>query len=183
MPIPYLHLKLCSPSLDKLQCSDIKLTHKLVLWTLSFSPQGCCSLLTHPLSMQTLCVGSQTWDKQIILVHIQHTKAHLVTRFSQHPSVPRCYRVWLAYPVLYPKLFQYSGWAVLPPAAFPYTIQPFWYLTLFFFTSWSGSLLAPSLPSSPHMVQLGVMFILDSPRCPRLCYALPCIYNNPSPPP
>ena len=46
----------------------------------------------------------------------------LAARFYQHPSVPTCYRVWLAYT----SPAQGPSWAALPPPTLPYITKPFW---------------------------------------------------------
>jgi hypothetical protein len=39
----------------------------------------------------------------------------LASRFSQNPSVPTCYRVWSAYPTLFPELCSHRGPSLCHP--------------------------------------------------------------------
>jgi len=102
---------------------------------------------------------------------------NLATRFSQHPSVLICFRVWLAYPTPYPKLLQprEKSWAALPPAALPYIkIQIFWYPVLF----WASWLLYPPLLPCPTPTLLSSH---GSGACPL--WTFPLNYNKLPPTP
>lgn len=111
-------------------------------------------------------------------------------RFPGSPSIPLvlpCYRALLTgMPHPLPWILQPIPLGCLPPAAFPYIIQPFWLLSLFLYL-WSSPAAAPlslpfsplSLPFPPLLQWLRVMSTLDSPRCPCL---LPYVNNKPSPP-
>lgn len=44
----------------------------------------------------------------------------LASRFSQHPFVPFCYRIWLAYYALYPEFFGPETRLPFPAETFPY---------------------------------------------------------------
>ena len=89
-------------------------------------------------------VKSQTQSKQ--LRYLPHTsKADLTSRFSQHPSVPTCYRVQLPYLALYPQtLFPIQSRHFNYPCFFFLTLLPPWPLYL-----------VPCLPllGSPHLLQ------------------------------
>lgn len=75
---------------------------------------------TTPCGQETLdpwsLLASQTWNKWLTEMSVYHIEADLDAMFSQHPSALTCYRVWLAYPGLSPKL---SSLGAFPLPSFP----------------------------------------------------------------
>jgi hypothetical protein len=119
-------------------------------------------------------------DKWLNEVLTDISKWTLATRFSQHSSVPTCYKVLLVdMSCALPKLLQCKGWAglSLPPAVLPYMIRLgyldpfklFWSLGLWFPWFW-----APHLVFQPRG-------LTDFPPCyftrpgsrPRSLWTLP----------
>lgn len=91
----------------------------------------------------------------------------LPSRFSQHPSVLTCYRVWSLYSIPYLKLLQPKGWAALPYITQPFCLRAF--CLVHPLPSWPLGL----APPAPFHTWLRVLLILDSPHVSSSVYALP----------
>lgn len=112
-------------------------------------------------------------NTELYLTH-QCRRVHQVLQASLSPY---CYRVWLAYPAPYPKLFQLRGWAALP-----YMFQSFWLPGLFIHSlpSWPFGLTPRCpLPFCSHgLVHCSLVeFALDPPRCLLLWLCSPSLLS------
>lgn len=85
-----------------------------------------------------------------------HIKEDLAARISQHPSVPTCYRVWLAYSTPCPGSPSSRGWAALSYIINQAGHPPLLYL-------WPCGCCTWLLSPLPHLLM--VLTTLDFPSC------------------
>lgn len=104
----------------------------------------------------------------------------MTTRFSQHPLVTSCYRVWLALTGLHPKLSCPEMGCASPRGSCLHN-SDFFFTCLFYFCllgsyTWLSSFFLFLLPSL--LKRLRVMSSLHSPKCPCLWLCSPFILIN-----
>lgn len=112
-------------------------------------------------------------------VLIKHTKVDLVARFSQHASVPTCYKKWQVCSIPYPELSS-------PGAGLPFLYNPtLWAMPVLFYSLpyWPLGFLALAFPSPlrpfltwPYSGSCSLWILQDVS-----CYVFPLINNKPSP--
>lgn len=111
-------------------------------------------------------------------------QSRLAARFFQYPSFPICYRVWMAYSILYPEFS--SPEVALSPETLLYIIQAFWLSTpllllLYLWPPGCCSWFFPLTSLPPSLTRFRVMTIMESHGCICLWLCSPYICNKFSP--